>query len=98
MGMADDRRNAPDFAALAQRMADAIQQQRASRRASVVGRDGRSRYTCQQLLADLVLDAAERAFREALDQPYEALPPLMTEMEAVRALAAQREEGRNARD
>lgn len=63
-----------DLRALAQAMADAIEAHRHTRSRSRVGRDGRTRYGAADLEADLALDAAERAYREATQQPWKWMP------------------------
>lgn len=52
-------------------MAEAIRRHRSIRGLDVVGKDGRSRYSVDALSADYDLDMAERAYREAVGEPYE---------------------------
>jgi hypothetical protein len=69
----------PDWYVLALGMARAILQQRASRQVHKVGRDGRVRFGCVDLLACNQVDDAARAFCDALGVPFNAPPPLTEE-------------------
>lgn len=63
-----------DLNTLAQNMADAIEAHRKVRGTTNVGQDARTQYNLACLESDLAIDAAERSYREAMQQTWRQSP------------------------
>ena len=97
--------NEPDWEALARDTIRAIAFQRATRRVHPVGRDGRARMGCADLLGCYAVDEMMAAWAQALDCPLPEIPTpteeqamaLMSERKGWRDWLALVEAGEHAR-